>query len=161
MTLFNSLTCILYTSMHAILTFAHFSHFTHIYNNNTFSLYHFAWEFYKLFIISFTMLHFIQLKINELFYRVLEIGGYYKTFVWPYFCLCLGCQGSFTAPQHSHNTQQVKFNIKYSCWCMLIPSLISFLFPDQRLFLEADHSVLRFHLKWGKNCFTKNRKHPK
>ena len=58
-----SLTCILYTS---ILTFAHFSRFTHIYNNNTSTLYHLAWEFKKPFIISFITLRFIQPKISEL-----------------------------------------------------------------------------------------------
>ena len=58
-----SLTCILYTS---ILTFTHFSCFKHIYNNYTFTVYHLAWEFKKPFIISFIMLCFIQLKINEL-----------------------------------------------------------------------------------------------
>ena len=56
------LTCILYTS---ILTFAHPSCFTHVYNN-TFSLYHFTWEFKKPFLISFITLHFIQPKINGL-----------------------------------------------------------------------------------------------
>ena len=55
----------------AILTFAHL---THIYNNNTVSLYHLTWEFYKLFIISFIMLCFIQLKINEVVkYFILQI----------------------------------------------------------------------------------------
>ena len=60
----RSLTCILYTS---ILTFTHFSRFKHIYNNYTFSLYHITYEFKKPFIISFTVIHFIQLNINELF----------------------------------------------------------------------------------------------
>ena len=53
----------LYTS---ILAFAYFSCYTHIYNNNTFTLYHLAWEFEKPFIISFTALRFIQPKINGL-----------------------------------------------------------------------------------------------
>ena len=51
----------------SLLTFAHFSRFTHIYNNNTSTLYHLAWEFEKPFIISFITLPFIQPKINELF----------------------------------------------------------------------------------------------
>ena len=37
-----SLICILYTS---VLTFAHFSCFTHIYNNNISTFYHLTWEF--------------------------------------------------------------------------------------------------------------------
>ena len=57
-----SLTCILYA---CVLPFAHFSCFTHIYNNNTFSLYHLPWELNCS--ISFNVLHFIQSKICELF----------------------------------------------------------------------------------------------
>ena len=59
-----SLTCIFYT---IVLTFAHFSRFTHIYNDNTSTHYHLAWEFEKWFFISFITLRFIQPKINELF----------------------------------------------------------------------------------------------
>ena len=62
-----SLTCILYIS---ILTFTHFSHFTHIYNNYIFSLYQLAWEFKKLFVISFITLCFIRPKINELLIKL-------------------------------------------------------------------------------------------
>ena len=44
-----------------------FTHFTHIYNNHTFALYHLAWQLETPFIISFITFCFIQLKINELF----------------------------------------------------------------------------------------------
>ena len=50
----------------SILTFAHFSCFTRIYNNHTFTLYHLTWELKKPCIISFIILHSIQPKINEL-----------------------------------------------------------------------------------------------
>ena len=50
----------------SILTLAHFSCFTRIYNNHTFTLYHITWELKKPCIISFITLHFIQPKINEL-----------------------------------------------------------------------------------------------
>ena len=46
-----SLTCILCTS---VFTFTHVTRFTHIYSNNTFSLYHPAWEYY---LFQYTLLH--------------------------------------------------------------------------------------------------------
>ena len=52
-----------------VLTFAHFSCFRHIYNNNTSTLYHLAWEFEKPFIISFVRLRFIQPKIMNYLLR--------------------------------------------------------------------------------------------
>ena len=70
MTLLVSLASYVYTS---ILTFAHFSRFTHIYNNNTSTHYHLAWEFEKPFIISFITLRFIQPKINELLFLFVSI----------------------------------------------------------------------------------------
>ena len=50
------LTCILYTS---VFPFAHFSHFTLIYNNHIVTHYHLAWEFEKPFyhLFHYTLLH--------------------------------------------------------------------------------------------------------
>ena len=58
---------------YSILTYTHFSCFTHIYKHYTFSLCHLAWESKKPFIISFIRLHFIQPKQTSL------VAGLYIT----------------------------------------------------------------------------------
>ena len=41
------MTLLVSLASYSVLTFAHFSHFTHIYDNNTSTLYHLALEFEK------------------------------------------------------------------------------------------------------------------
>ena len=61
MTLLVSLASYILVSLHS-----HTSHASHIFTITTLPHYHLAWKFEKPFMISFIMLRFIQLKINEL-----------------------------------------------------------------------------------------------
>ena len=92
-----SLTCILYTS----ITFTHFSCFTHIYNNNSFSHYHFTWEFKKPFIISFVRFHFIQPKIHVI--ELFLISGIARRILgvqWSLIFLCFSSQITELKAEH-------------------------------------------------------------
>ena len=148
----------------SVLTFAHFSHFTHIYNNETSTLYHFAWEFKKPFIISFITLHFIQLKINELFAKIcrdcsfklfLTTQNLFYLWVWLVAVECRSKQLLLVLNYFPLHTERPK----YKCFGDMYGELVHW--PERFVLLCFYRDLVKLILKWlrrkkevSKICYT-------